>query len=195
MNMILAGGGQGNIHMRDSLASPVDGIYDIVLANMPYSQKTKYGSLYDLPSNNGDSICVQHCMRSVSAAAENGRLAIVVPEGFLFRKDLVKTRELLLREFQINSIISLPRGVFLPYTGVKTNIIYASRKHRAGIGYTPRESFWYYEAKNDGYTLDNHRNKLQGKTTWTAAWNSGSLTPARKRRCLRPVFRKFRWAA
>ena len=163
MNMILAGGGQSNVHMRDSLASPVDGIFDIVLANMPYSQKTKYGGLYDLPSNNGDSICVQHCMKAVSAAAKNGRLAIVVPEGFLFRKDLVKTRELLLREFQINNIISLPRGVFLPYTGVKTNIIYASRKRRTDIGYVPREAFWYYEAKNDGYTLDNHRYKLQGQ--------------------------------
>lgn len=163
MNMILAGGGQGNIHMRDSLASPVDGRFDIVLANMPYSQKTKYGGLYDLPSNNGDSVCVQHCMKAVSATAENGRMAIVVPEGFLFRRDLVKTRELLLREFQINSIISMPRGVFLPYTGVKTNIIYASRKHRGGIGYTPRDSFWYYEAKNDGYTLDNHRRKLHGQ--------------------------------
>ena len=191
MNMILAGGGQGNIHMRDSLASPVDGIYDIVLANMPYSQKTKYGSLYDLPSNNGDSICVQHCMRAVSAAAENGRLAIVVPEGFLFRKDLVKTRELLLREFQINSIISLPRGVFLPYTGVKTNIIYASRKHRAGIGYTPRESFWYYEAKNDGYTLDNHRSKLQGQNDLDRCMEFRKLDSGQKEEMLAAGFQEI----
>lgn len=53
--------------MRDSLANPIDGTevyfdengiqhhsgYDIVLANMPYSQRTKYGSLYDLASSNG----------------------------------------------------------------------------------------------------------------------------------------------
>lgn len=160
MNMILAGAGQNNIHMCDSLANPVDGKFDVVLANMPYSQKTKYGSLYDLPCNNGDSICVQHCMKAVSAAAENGRMAIVVPEGFLFRKDLARTRELLLREFYINSIVSLPQGVFLPYTGVKTNIIYASKKRAAQAA---RKAFWYFDAKSDGYSLDNHRRKLAGQ--------------------------------
>lgn len=159
MNMILAGAGQNNIHMRDSLADPVVGKFDVVLANMPYSQKTKYGNLYDLPSNNGDSVCVQHCMKAVNAAADNGRMAIVVPEGFLFRKDLARTRELLLREFCINSVISLPQGVFLPYTGVKTNIIYASKKRNAQAA---GKAFWYFEAKSDGYSLDNHRRKLAG---------------------------------
>ncbi len=109
MNMILAGDGHSNIKMLDSLANPIDGTetymengvlhhrgFDIVLANMPYSQKTKHGNLYDLPSTNGDSICVQHCMKAINSAAENGRMALVVPEGFLFRKDLAKTREYLL---------------------------------------------------------------------------------------------------
>lgn len=192
MNMILAGGGQGNIHMRDSLATPVDGRFDIVLANMPYSQKTKYGGLYDLPCNNGDSICVQHCMKAVSATAENGRMAIVVPEGFLFRKDLVKTRELLLREFQINSVISLPRGVFLPYTGVKTNIIYASRKHCAdGTGYAPRDAFWYYEAKNDGYTLDNHRRKLRGLNDLDRCMEYRKLDPGHREEMLAAGFQEI----
>ena len=107
MNMILAGDGHSNIKMLDSLANPIDGTetymengvlyhrgFDIVLANMPYSQKTKHGNLYDLPSTNGDSICVQHCMKAINSAAENGRMALVVPEGFLFRKDLAKTRVL-----------------------------------------------------------------------------------------------------
>lgn len=138
MNMILAGDGHSNIKMLDSLANPIDGTetymengvlhhrgFDIVLANMPYSQKTKHGNLYDLPSTNGDSICVQHCMKAINSAAENGRMALVVPEGFLFRKDLTKTREYLLGHCQLQSIISLPQGVFLPYTGVKTDIIYA----------------------------------------------------------------------
>ena len=144
MNMILAGDGHSNIAMKDSLANPIDGTttytdengvvhhngFDIVLANMPYSQKTKHGSLYDLPSTNGDSICVQHCMKAINSAAENGRMALVVPEGFLFRKDLSKTREYLLDHCQLQSIISLPQGVFLPYTGVKTDIIYATKVNK-----------------------------------------------------------------
>lgn len=126
MNMILAGDGHSNINMCDSLANLIDGKYDIVLANMPYSQKTKHGGLYDLPSTNGDSICVQHCIKAINKLSPNGRMALVVPEGFLFRKDLTRTREYLLEKCQLQSIISLPQGVFLPYTGVKTDIIYAT---------------------------------------------------------------------
>lgn len=175
MNMILAGDGHSNIQMLDSLANPIDGTetytdengvlhhrgFDIVLANMPYSQKTKHGNLYDLPSTNGDSICVQHCMKAINSAAENGRMALVVPEGFLFRKDLAKTREYLLEHCQLQSIISLPQGVFLPYTGVKTDIIYATKVNKKVKASEKKKSFWYFDVKSDGYTLDNHRRKLE----------------------------------
>lgn len=175
MNMILAGDGHSNIKMKDSLAHPIDGNetyededgvihhrgFDIVLANMPYSQKTKHGSLYDLPSTNGDSICVQHCIKAINSAAPDGRMAIVVPEGFLFRKDLTKIREYLLDRCQLESIISLPQGVFLPYTGVKTNIIYATNVNRKVKASEKRKGFWYFDVKSDGYTLDNHRRKLE----------------------------------
>lgn len=174
MNMILAGDGHSNINMRDSLANPIDGKatykdndgnehhygYDIVLANMPYSQKTKYGELYDLPSTNGDSICVQHCMKAINSTSPNGRMALVVPEGFLFRKDLTKTREYLLENCQLQSIISLPQGVFLPYTGVKTDIIYATKVNQKIKKSEKKKEFWYFDVKSDGYTLDNHRRKL-----------------------------------
>lgn len=176
MNMILAGDGHSNIEMKDSLAHPVDGSeeyidestgkkkhmgFDIVLANMPYSQKTKYGSLYDLSSTNGDSICVQHCIKAISTVAPNGRMALVVPEGFLFRKDLTKIREYLLDHCQLQSIISLPQGVFLPYTGVKTDIIYATKVNQKVKASEKRKDFWYFDVKSDGYTLDNHRRKLE----------------------------------
>jgi len=141
MNMILAGDGHSGIHMQDSLANPVEGKYDVVLANMPYSQKTKHGSLYDLPSTNGDSICVQHCMKAISSVSENGRMAIVVPEGFLFRKELAKTREYLLENSELQSIISLPQGVFLPYTSVKTNIIYATKINQKIAKSSKRSNF------------------------------------------------------
>lgn len=175
MNMILAGDGHSNIQMLDSLANPIDGTetytdgngtlhhkgFDIVLANMPYSQKTKHGNLYDLPSTNGDSICVQHCMKAINSVAENGRMALVVPEGFLFRKDLAKTREYLLDHCQLQSIISLPQGVFLPYTGVKTDIIYATKVNKKLKASEKKKSFWFFDVKSDGYTLDNHRRKLE----------------------------------
>jgi len=167
MNMILAGDGHSNIHMKDSLADPVEGKYDVVLANMPYSQKTKCGGLYDIPSANGDSVCVQHCMKAINGLSENGRMALVVPEGFLFRKDLAKTREYLLMHAQLQSVISLPQGVFLPYTGVKTNIIYATKVNQKVPAKNKRKDFWYFDVKSDGYTLDNHRRKLQTSSDLT----------------------------
>ncbi len=187
MNMILAGDGHSNIFKKDSLANPTyadkivydkdgkekrdaegnilysseyAGLYDVVITNMPYSQKTKHGNLYDLPSTNGDSICVQHCMKAIKSTAENGRMALVVPEGFLFRKDLAKTREYLLSNCELQSIISLPQGVFLPYTGVKTDIIYATKVNQKIKPAEKKKDFWYFDVKSDGYTLDNHRRKL-----------------------------------
>lgn len=182
MNMILAGDGHSNINMRDSLANPIDGRqaswkdkdgnlhhsgYDIVLANMPYSQKTKHGDLYDLPTTNGDSVCVQHCMKAIDSTSPNGRMALVVPEGFLFRKDLTKTREYLLDNCQLQSIISLPQGVFLPYTGVKTDIIYATKVNQKVKQSEKKKDFWYFDVKSDGYTLDNHRRKLDTSSDLT----------------------------
>ena len=173
MNMILAGDGHSNIKMEDSLANPIDGNstytdsngnihhngYDIVLTNMPYSQRTNFGALYDIPNANGDSICVQHCIKAVNSTAENGRMALVVPEGFLFRKDMTKTREYLLNKCNLQSVISLPQGVFLPYTGVKTDIIFATNvNHSKSI--KKKEYFWFFDVKSDGYSLDNHRRKL-----------------------------------
>jgi type I restriction enzyme M protein len=159
MNMILVGDGHSGIQQENSLKNPIEDKYDIVITNMPYSQKTEYGAYYELPSNNGDSICIQHCIKAIDKASENGRMALVVPEGFLFRKDLQKTREYLLDRCTLKSIISLPQGVFLPYTGVKTNILYCTdvKKNKT------QEKFWYFDVKSDGYSLDNHRRKLESR--------------------------------
>jgi len=125
---------------------------------MPYSQKTEYGSYYDLQSNKGDSVCIQHCIKAIDKISEKGRMAVIIPEGFLFRKDMQKTREYLLDKCYLRSVISLPQGAFLPYTGVKTNILYCTdiKKKRN------QEKFWYFNVKNDGYSLDRHRRKMEG---------------------------------
>jgi type I restriction enzyme M protein len=162
MNMILIGDGHSGVQKKNSLQNPVEDEYDVVITNMPYSQNTEYGSYYDLPSNNGDSICIQHCIKAVNKSSENGRIAIIVPEGFLFRKDMRKTREYLLKRNYLKSIISLPQGAFLPYTGVKTNVLYCTgiKKKKE----KQQEKFWYFDVKNDGYSLDSQRKKLDGES-------------------------------
>lgn len=158
MNMILHGDGHSGVQQIDSLANPIDHKYDIVITNIPFSQATNFGSLYyNNLSKNGDSTCVLHCLRALK---EGGRMALVVPEGFLFKSDSKLIREFLLTKATLQTIISLPSGSFLPYTGVKTNILYFTNVHKTNN----QKNYWYFNVKNDGYSLDNHRKRLQGKS-------------------------------
>jgi type I restriction-modification system DNA methylase subunit len=153
MNMILFGDGHSNIRQMDSLEKPVIEQFNIVLANIPYSQKTEYGSLYPIPSNNADAICMQHIYGSLKP---NGRAAVVVPESFLYDDGAVgKTREMILRNAQKISIISLPRGVFMPYTPTKTNIIYFQK------GGSFKKTY-FFVVQNDGFELNTRRKPIDG---------------------------------
>mgnify|MGYP001592420925 CR=1 FL=1 len=159
MNMILIGDGHSNINRHDSLENPIDDLYDVVITNIPFSQSTEFNDFYDIPMSgkkNGNSICVQHCIRALK---KNGRMGIIVPEGFLFDKKYKKTREYVCQKSNIQSIVSLPSGVFLPYTNVKTNILLLNDV-KSG---KEKSYYWYFTVKNDGYTLNNHRDKIEGE--------------------------------
>lgn len=145
MNMILTGDGHTNIKQLDSLANPVSELYQVVLANPPYGQTTDYGSYYPVPSNNGDAVFIQHIYKCL---VEGGRAAVVVPEGLLFRGDLLKVRKYLLKNCDIEGIISLPQGVFRPYASNKTNII-VFRKDKKGT-----KPIWFYKLEADGFELN-----------------------------------------
>jgi type I restriction enzyme M protein len=69
----------------------------------------------------------------------DGRAAIVLPDGFLFGEG-IKTRikEKLLTECNLHTIVRLPNGVFNPYTGIKTNLLFFTKGK-------PTEYIWYYE--------------------------------------------------
>ena len=68
-----------------------------------------------------------------------GRAALVLPDGFLFGEG-IKTRikEKLLQECNLHTIVRLPNGVFAPYTGIKTNLLFFTK----GI---PTQHIWFYE--------------------------------------------------
>ncbi len=69
----------------------------------------------------------------------NGRAALVLPDGFLFGEG-IKTRikEKLFEECNLHTIVRLPNGVFNPYTGIKTNLLFFTKGK-------PTETVWYYE--------------------------------------------------
>jgi len=158
-NMILHGDGHSNIEKLDSLENLVDGKFKCIITNIPFSLKdVDYSHLYynSLGRKNGDAICVLHCLKALQ---EGGRMAVIVPEGFLFKKELKEVRKFLLSKANLELVVSLPQGAFLPYTGVKTDILYFTNAHRP----ISQDGYYYFEIKNDGYTLDAHRRKISGK--------------------------------
>lgn len=148
MNMILAGDGHTNIKQLDSLENPIDGEYDVCLSNPPYGQTTDFGDFYPVPSNNGDSVFIQHIYKSLKDSRES-RAAVVIPEGLLFREDMKDVRKFLLKNTSIIAVISLPRGVFRPYVKEnKTDIIVFKKGHPEGT-----KSVWFYNLEADGFDL------------------------------------------
>ncbi|UWY27867.1 SAM-dependent methyltransferase [Flavobacterium sp. TR2] len=100
--------------------------------------------------------------RMIYMLEDGGKACVVVPEGLLFNTSSahVSTRKILMHDCDLQGVISLPSGVFQPYTGVKTSIlIFEKKKYRKT---TPQEvDVWFYEMKSDGYTLDTNRKKLK----------------------------------
>lgn len=147
MNMILTGDGHTNIAQLDSLENPVIGKYDVALSNIPYGQPTDFGGLYPVPSNNGDSVFIQHIYKSLKDDPE-ARAAIVIPEGVLFRDDMLGLRKYLLKNTDVIAVISLPRGVFRPYVKENKTDIIVFKKDPKGT-----KSVWFYNLEADGFDL------------------------------------------
>jgi type I restriction enzyme M protein len=155
MNMILFGDGHSNIEQIDTLKNPVHEKYEVILSNIPYSQETEYGSYYPIPTGNADSVCMQHIWQALKP---NGRAAVVVPETFLYEDGFIgQTREMIVKNSQELSVISLPRGVFMPYTPTKTNILYFKKGGQFRYSY----SFVIF---NDGFELNTRRKPIKGNS-------------------------------
>lgn len=150
MNMILTGDGHTNIKQGDSLKTPKNGEYDVVIANPPYGTTTDYGDYYPVSSKNAEVAFVGHMLEAMK---KNGRLAFIIQEGLLFRGSDKKIRKLIIDKYRIDGIISLPKGVFLPYTPVKTYILLISNKK-------PVKNIWCYKIENDGFELTGLRKKI-----------------------------------
>ena len=158
MNMILQGDGHSGVQKVNSLTHPRDQEFDVVISNIPFSQKKPPTDLYynGIAKSSGAAVCVLHCLRSLK---DGGRMALVVPEGVLAKNSLKNVRKFLLENAKLQAVISLPKGVFLPYTLVKTDILYFTDVRTNNL----QKHFFYFDVKNDGYTLDNHRRKISGK--------------------------------
>jgi type I restriction enzyme M protein len=134
MNMILHWIENPNINKKDTLTTNIKDIeekdrFDIILANPPFWAKVKSSIQINFPikTNATEMLFLQHFMKKLKL---NWRAWIVVPEWVLFStsnafKDIKK---LVLQDFNLHTIVSLPSWIFLPYAWVKTNVIFFDRK-------------------------------------------------------------------
>ena len=163
MNLILHGIEGANLELGNTLERHAANVsakqrYHVILSNPPYGGKLA-GELqtnFIIRSGATEILFLQHIMANL---ATDGRVAVIIPEGVLFRRGPdAKVRERLLREFDVHTILSLPAGCFLPYTGVKTNVLFFDRRE-GGQG---TEAVWYYELTNDGFDLKQTRRPIDG---------------------------------
>jgi type I restriction enzyme M protein len=144
MNMILHGIDSPNVFKQNTLTQNIRDIqekdrHDVILANPPFGGKEKSQVQQNFPiqSKATEILFMQHFMKMLKL---DGKAAIVVPEGIMFNSEnaFKQVKQELLENFNVHTILSLPAGVFLPYSNVKTNIIYFDRKGATS-------DIWYYE--------------------------------------------------
>ncbi len=163
MNMILHGIEGANLELANTLEVHSQNVaekdkYQVILANPPYGGKMaqELQTNFRVRSSATECLFLQHIMANL---AKGGRAAVVIPEGVLFRGGPDKTvRKELLEQFKVHTILSLPAGCFLPYTGVKTNVIIFDRAQDG----TGTESVWFYDLTNDGFELKQTRKPIAG---------------------------------
>lgn len=114
--------------------------FNVVLMNPPYggSEKNEVKSNFpaDLASSETADLFMSVIMYRLK---QNGRAAVILPDGFLFGTDNAKIniKKKLLGEFNLHTVIRMPGSVFAPYTGITTNILFFDNTH-------PTEETWFY---------------------------------------------------
>ena len=129
-----------NTLLRDVLDYTEDDQVDVILMNPPYGGNEKADVKNHFPSDLASSETADLFMSVIMyRLKQNGRAAVILPDGFLFGTDNAKVniKKKLLREFNLHTIIRLPGSVFSPYTSITTNILFFDNTH-------PTQETWFY---------------------------------------------------
>lgn len=137
------------------------GQYDVVLANPPFK-----GSL-DFDSTDSRILSVTKAKKTellfvalfTKLLKVGGTCASIIPDGVLFgtSKAHIALRKELLDRQHLKAVISMPAGIFQPYSGVKTSFV-VFEKIDSSLNVFGTEKVWFYGMEGDGYTLDVKRN-------------------------------------
>jgi type I restriction enzyme M protein len=160
VNLYLHGFVQPHIFEYDTLTSTDrwSEYADVILANPPFMSPKggiKPHDRFGVQSNRSEALLVDYIAEHLSAA---GRAAVIVPEGIIFQSaGAYKTLRKLLVEKYLYVVVSLPAGVFNPYSGVKTSILFLDRALAKKA-----ESVLFLKVENDGFGLGAQRKEIAG---------------------------------
>lgn len=144
-NMILHGIEVPNIRHDNTLTRPLadygpSDMVDVVVTNPPFGGIEEPGIELNFPSTYRTRETADlFLVLIMKLLRDEGRCGMVLPDGFLFGEG-AKTRikEKLLSEFNLHAIVRLPNGVFNPYTGIRTNLLFFEKGK-------PTKEIWYFE--------------------------------------------------
>jgi type I restriction enzyme M protein len=163
MNMLMHGIESPDIRYRDSLsegASEDAEKYTLILANPPFA-----GSLdYEATSKDLQRVVKTKKTELLFLALflkllkPGGRAAVIVPDGVLFQSSKAhkELRRSLIEDQKLDGVVKLPSGVFKPYSGVSTAILFFTKTNSGGTDHV-----WFYDVAADGFSLDDKRNKAE----------------------------------
>lgn len=123
---------------------------ECVITNPPFGGYEDEGAGSDYPADLRTRETADMFMALIikKLLKEHGRAAVVLPDGFLFGEGIKNTiKELLLRECRLHTIVRLPKGVFAPYTTIKTNLLFFTRGSVVDNATEQfhTETIWFYE--------------------------------------------------
>lgn len=129
-----------NALLKDVLDYTVDDQFDVILMNPPYGGNEKPEVKNHFPTDLAGSETADLFMSVIMyRLKQNGRAAVILPDGFLFGTDNTKVaiKKKLFAEFNLHTVIRMPHSVFAPYTSITTNILFFDRTQ-------PTEETWFY---------------------------------------------------
>lgn len=145
-NMILHGiDTPTNIRHDNTLSRPYKDYGDkdrkhVIITNPPFGGMEEDGIENNFPANFRTRETADLFMALIiKLLKKDGRAAVVLPDGFLFGEGMkTRLKQSLLEECNLHTIVRLPNGVFNPYTGIKTNVLFFTKG-------TPTKDVWFYE--------------------------------------------------
>lgn len=161
VNLYLHGFADPKVEEYDTLTSDDkwNETADVILANPPFMSPKggiKPHNRFQVASKRSEVLFVDYMAEHLN---KNGRAAIVVPEGIIFQSQSAycELRKMLVESKFLAAVISLPAGVFNPYSGVKTSILILDRAAAKAS-----DSIAFFKIENDGFGLGAQRRSVKG---------------------------------